>query len=306
MTLRISSSSAQPAAGARPGWLRRQLPQNMGSCYADRLELGAGFALVHSAYSPFDALAEENTVQHQARMLVITLGLSGASQFEDADGAMLGFQAGYTTVTAFQRSQGERRYAAGAIVSQLRLLVGEDLLQRYVGEEAAERLFGAQGLHQLLHRKTPREHMAAARVLADSHDVLDTHIGALTLLANQLRSLAPAPQEARLTPQDVAKLEQVHTLMQQQMAHSLTVEYLCAATGLNEFKLKRGLRQLYNTSPHRLLTELRMREAWRLLEGGSQVAQAAYRVGYQHPANFSAAFTRFFGRTPKSVFGPRG
>ena len=53
------------------------------------------------------------------------------------------------------------------------------------------------------------------------------------------------------------------------------------------------------------LTEMRMRRAWELLETGCQVAQAAYRVGYCHPANFSAAFTRFHGRAPKSVFGKR-
>jgi len=28
-------------------------------------------------------------------------------------------------------------------------------------------------------------------------------------------------------------------------------------------------------------------------------------VGYAHPSNFSAAFARFYGRSPKSVFGRR-
>ena len=36
-----------------------------------------------------------------------------------------------------------------------------------------------------------------------------------------------------------------------------------------------------------------------------QVAQAAYRVGYKFPNNFSAAFTRLFGKPPKSVLGKR-
>jgi AraC-like DNA-binding protein len=90
------------------------------------------------------------------------------------------------------------------------------------------------------------------------------------------------------------------------MDRELTVQYLCLATGLNEFKLKQGFRALYGDSPMRLLTGMRMRRAWELLEGGCQVAQAAYQVGYRHPANFSAAFTRFHGRAPKSVFGKRG
>ena len=37
----------------------------------------------------------------------------------------------------------------------------------------------------------------------------------------------------------------------------------------------------------------------------AQAAQAAYQVGYKFPNNFSAAFTRLFGKPPKSVFGKR-
>jgi AraC-like DNA-binding protein len=31
------------------------------------------------------------------------------------------------------------------------------------------------------------------------------------------------------------------------------------------------------------------------------VSQVAYRIGYSHPANFSAAFKRHFGLTPRDV-----
>ncbi|MNG39296.1 Helix-turn-helix domain protein [compost metagenome] len=54
-----------------------------------------------------------------------------------------------------------------------------------------------------------------------------------------------------------------------------------------------------------MLHEIRMRKAYTLLESGCQVAQAAYRVGYKFPGSFSTAFTRFFGKPPKSVFGKR-
>ncbi|MPT28633.1 MAG: AraC family transcriptional regulator, partial [Achromobacter sp.] len=146
---------------------------------------------------------------------------------------------------------------------------------------------------------------AAAAALASGADPLDTHIRALTLLSRQLRALAPPPAPGRLSQADIARLERAHALMQAQMDRELTVQYLCLATGLNEFKLKQGFRALYGDSPMRLLAAMRMRRAWELLEGGCQVAQAAYQVGYRHPANFSAAFTRFHGRAPKSVFGKR-
>lgn len=81
--------------------------------------------------------------------------------------------------------------------------------------------------------------------------------------------------------------------------------YLSATLGISEYKLKECFRQAYGTSPARYLLELRMYRAQELLEAGHQVAETAYRVGYQHPSNLSAAFTRFFGRTPKSVLGNR-
>ena len=306
MPTRISATLARPVAGARAGWQRHSLPDDIGDCHADRLELDDGLSLVHSRYAPARDLIEESVASHGGRTLVITLAMQGVSAYRGADGTALDFCGGHTTVTAFRRGAGERRYVAGAAVSQLRLLVGEGVLRRYAGDERTERLLGDGRFRQLAQGPTPPDLAAASAELASGADPLDTHIRALTLLARQLRALATAPPAAPFSQADIARLEAAHALMQSQMDRDLTVQYLCLATGLNEFKLKQGFRALYGDSPGRLLTALRMRRAWELLESGCQVAQAAYRVGYRHPANFSAAFTRFYGRTPKSVAGKRG
>ena len=73
------------------------------------------------------------------------------------------------------------------------------------------------------------------------------------------------------------------------------------ANHLNLFKLKQGWRHRYHDSPYRTLLALRMRRAHLLLENGCQVAQAGWQVGYRHPANFSAAFSRYFGYAAKTV-----
>lgn len=88
--------------------------------------------------------------------------------------------------------------------------------------------------------------------------------------------------------------------MREHMDRPLTIGYLCAAVGLSEFKLKEGFRHRFGTSPHRMLLAMRMHRAKALLASGAQVAQAGWQVGYAHPSNFSAAFTKFFGRTPKA------
>lgn len=305
MPLHIAASFAHPVPSPRAGWWRVALPPDVGDCRVDWLHLDDGLALVHSQYTPRQDLIETNATGQGERTLVITLALRGASAYRGADGSALDFHGGQTTVTAFGPSQGERRYPGGVTVSQLRLLVGEPMLRRYAGDARARALLGGSGLRQLAQGRTSTDMATMAAGLAAGADPLDTHIQALTLLARQLRALAAEPASGRCSHADIARVEQARALMAEQMDRELTVAYLCLATGLNEFKLKAGFRQRYGTSPHRLLTELRMQRAWELLETGCQVAQAGYRVGYRHPANFSAAFTRFHGRTPKSVFGKR-
>lgn len=53
-----------------------------------------------------------------------------------------------------------------------------------------------------------------------------------------------------------------------QFDRPLTIAYLCAAVGTNEFTLKQGFRELFGISPHRMLTDIRMEKAWKLLETG--------------------------------------
>ncbi|KAG1256415.1 hypothetical protein G6F65_016321 [Rhizopus arrhizus] len=187
--MRVSSLLAQPGKSPRPGWRRVALPQELGDCRADRLELDDGLTLVHSQYTPQRDLIEENAAGYGARTLVITLAMQGVSAYRGADGAGLDFRGGHTTVTALQRSRGERRYSGGATVSQLRLLVGEPVLRRYAGDDRAESLLGAGGLRCLSQGRTTPELASVAMELASGVDPLDAHIRALTLLSRRYRPL---------------------------------------------------------------------------------------------------------------------
>ncbi|MGE8620909.1 MAG: AraC family transcriptional regulator, partial [Achromobacter spanius] len=227
MPTRVSSQLAQPSASPRAGWRRLALPADLGDCHADRMELDDGLTLVHSQYTPTRDLIEENAAGHGMRTLVITLAMQGVSAYQGADGAALDFRGGTTTVTAFQRARGERRYVGGATVSQLRLLVGEQVLRRYAGDERAESLLGAGGLRRLAQGRTAPDLAAAAVELASGQDPLDAHIRALTLLSRQLRGLVSSPVPGRLSQAVIARLEAVRALMLEQMDRDLTVPYLC-------------------------------------------------------------------------------
>ncbi|SEE01225.1 transcriptional regulator, AraC family [Pseudomonas anguilliseptica] len=292
--------------------MRQQLPQDLGECYSERMSFEDDLAVVRLRYRPTHNLIEETANPHNRHMLVITYGMQGDSGYKDADGSAVPFRAGYTTITSFQMSLGERRYEAGATVSQLRLLIGESMLNRYIGEQRTRQLLGNGNVRQLAFQKTSAASNSHASALIHYLNqgvtsTLDMHIHTLSLLSEQLKLLAPSDCAVKLpfSATDIEKLDRARDIMIEQMDQPLTIPYLCAAVGLNEFKLKEGMHYRFNSTPHRMLHEIRMRKAYTLLESGCQVAQAAYRVGYKFPNNFSAAFTRFFGKTPKSVFGKR-
>ena len=282
------------------GWTRRQLDPGLGDCRADQRQVDQGLLLVHSDYRPRLALVEQS--QHDdAGGLVITIGLEGASGYTTRDGGQLHFRGGHTPVTAFHHVSGERRFEAHHRAAQLRVLVGEEALARY-WPEGLTSLLPNGGARQLAHAATTATAALHARSLLRATDPLAVHIGVLSLLAEQLRGLRPAPSAVpRWSEADIARLERAYALMQEQMAQELTLDYLCAQAGLSLFKLKQGWRYRYNDSPQRTLLALRMQRAKLLLENGCQVAQAGWQTGYRHPANFSAAFSRYFGYAPKTV-----
>lgn len=282
------------------GWTRRQLDPGLKECRADQRQVDQGLLLVHSDYRPRLALVEPS--QHDdGGGMVITIGLEGASGYVTRDGGQLRFQGGHTTMTVFRHVSGERRFEAHQRAAQLRVLVDEEALARYWPEGLAS-LLPHGGARQLAHAATTPTSVLHARSLLRATDPLAVHIGVLSILAEQLRGLRPAPAPVpRWSEADIMKLERVHALMQEQMAQALTLDYLCAQVGLSLFKLKQGWRYRYNGSPQRTLLALRMQRAKLLLENGCQVAQAGWQTGYRHPANFSAAFSRYFGYAPKTV-----
>ena len=308
MTYRIDAAEIAAPARRGPGpWWRSQLPQALGPCTNDICRLDDGLALAYADYLPQQDLLEASAIDRGCRALTITVALEGASSTLGSDGQCFEFIAGHSTVAAFASVRALRRFPARRRTRQLRLIADEALLQRYGleqlldgvahGDRARHLFFGPQDA-------TTRQ-LAQALVHLHGRDarVLDLQIAALSLLSAQSQTLLPQPEitPGRLRADDRQRLLQARDILLQQYGQALTIAYLCTATGINEFKLKQGFRELFGTSPHRMLTDTRMHKAWQLLESGLRVSTVADRVGYRHLSSFSAAFERHYGRTPRSV-----
>lgn len=296
------------------GRTRIQLPEDLGRCFHDFLELESGLGLGRLHYHPLQSLVEETNGPHRGRVMVVTIGLQGRSSYLGQDATRLEFQAGHTTITAFQAIPGERRYEAGDTVAQLRIVADEQLIRKYLGDTRTIQLFGNSRLNRLAFRAgSPMTLSHAAALLRhlqadqEAPSRLDLHIHALSLLNEQFNLLAPRQDAAScaMAPRDLERIEHARDMLAEHLDKPLTLDYLATTTGLNKNKLKEGFLHLYGSTPAELLLELRMRKAHALLEAGQQVSQAAWQVGYKYANNFTVAFTRYYGQSPKAIFGKR-
>ncbi len=78
-----------------------------------------------------------------------------------------------------------------------------------------------------------------------------------------------------------------------------TISSLAKRVGTNECYLKRGFRGKTGMSIGEYIRHLRMGNALELLKkGGHTITEIAFAVGYTNPSHFSAAFKKFYGKTP--------
>jgi len=81
-----------------------------------------------------------------------------------------------------------------------------------------------------------------------------------------------------------------------------TLVELAKIAGINEYKLKRGFKELFNQTAFAYLADLRLELAKNdLLEGKKQATEIAFELGYYSLQHFSNAFKKKFGITPSQV-----
>lgn len=294
----------------RFSWHRESMAHGTCEGFVDRFQLDDGLSLAYCHYRPHCDLREHSIAERDVRSLTIAIALEGSSVTRASDGSDYHFRAGHSTAALFSRTCGERFLPAGQQVRQLRLIVDEPLIEQY----ALTGLLSGCSHDDRVHTLFSGQHSLTIQHLAErlvalhgqAATALDVQIATLTLLSEQARRLSlPPKKSAPLSSAAQDKLLKARELIRQHYARPLTVAWLSMQTGSNEFALKQGFRALFNTTPHRMLTEIRMGHAWALLESGLHVSSVAWKVGYQHLSSFSAAFQRYYGRTPTSVSGKR-
>ncbi|GAO44531.1 helix-turn-helix transcriptional regulator [Flavihumibacter petaseus] len=124
----------------------------------------------------------------------------------------------------------------------------------------------------------------------------------LELLALQLDQAAQLPPTTNSQQWSVADRERLHAVKQfveNAYLEDFSLKELTYKFGLNEFKLKKGYKELFQTTVFGHLHQLRMQKARVLLqEDGMNVSEAAFFIGYNNVSSFCTEFKKRFGYTP--------
>jgi AraC-like DNA-binding protein len=112
----------------------------------------------------------------------------------------------------------------------------------------------------------------------------------------------PAEPGNTLSPGTLRRLREVRAFLQTTEADELSLDEIARRIGMNVNSLQAQFRQAFGSTVIAFLRDSRLQRARLALEHeGLCIKQAAALAGYTSAANFSTAFTRCFGLTPKAA-----
>lgn len=109
-----------------------------------------------------------------------------------------------------------------------------------------------------------------------------------------------ANSDLRLSWRDKRQLDKAREIIQKDCVHAPPIAALSRQLGLNQRKLKMGFKQLFGTPIFQYTQNLRLEKALQLLHTGEySVREIADAVGYSYAKNFTTAFKKRYGMSPK-------
>jgi AraC-like DNA-binding protein len=119
------------------------------------------------------------------------------------------------------------------------------------------------------------------------------------LQMEQVQEAVNAKSDDHWTATDRDRLHAVKNYIENSYLEDFTLKDLTYQFGLNEFKLKKGYKQLFQTTVFGHVHHLRMQKAQALLQDKAMnVSEAAFFIGYNNVSSFCTEFKKRFGYSP--------
>lgn len=98
------------------------------------------------------------------------------------------------------------------------------------------------------------------------------------------------------------KIIRAEKIIRENIKEPCTLISLARSVGTNECTLKQGFKAIYGTTVYNYLNNLRMMRALELIEGSDlSIGDISEALGYKNHSNFTVAFKKHYGYTPKKA-----
>lgn len=102
--------------------------------------------------------------------------------------------------------------------------------------------------------------------------------------------------------QDLRKIHEAKEILLARADNPPTIYELAKMVGTNDFKLKKGFKEVFNNTIFGFLLDFKMEKARKLLRYTNKTTtEIAHLLGYSHPGHFTNAFKKKFGVTPSAL-----
>ncbi|MEZ4992983.1 MAG: AraC family transcriptional regulator [Saprospiraceae bacterium] len=88
--------------------------------------------------------------------------------------------------------------------------------------------------------------------------------------------------------------------METHYPEQISLDDLAASACLSRYHFTRLFKRTYGRTPFQVLSDIRVREAKRLLKKGIPVRNVCWAVGFESVQSFSHLFKRLTGKTPSA------
>jgi len=125
----------------------------------------------------------------------------------------------------------------------------------------------------------------------------------LELLSKQIRQynddLLNPGKQILLRKYDLEKIKSARDILIDNIANPPIIESLAKKVGINQQKLKKGFKLVFDNTINKYIRDERLERASLLLLQGNTIGEAATEVGYTNKSHFSRVFKNKFGVLPR-------
>jgi AraC-like DNA-binding protein len=300
-------------AGLETLWQRQD---DLGKGFMRKIEVRPGLKLLIRDFQPCENVALNFEVE--SLPLVFSFLVSGTIRNYLRLGLWkkeFDFVAGQSSISSFSEMAGTAEHPSGQRMRMINIWISPTLLNSFLEGESGRIpadlrgiMDGSNGNHCL------RFGTVTASMQIAIHEILNCpyhgsikrmylESKSIELICHQLAQTVfdrnCIKNQFNLRPDDIERIRHAADLLDHNIEKPPTILELSRMVGLNDFKLKKGFREIYETTVYGYLLDRRFEQARRLLaEGQMSVYEVSYAIGYSNVDHFSQSFKKRCGINP--------